>query len=237
MSFVREMRERQVAPAPAERSGALGTIVIAVVAFAIGAGGIVAWKWMPTRNPQPVAAKAAPPAETPKFAGNRVGRAAAAPLLRTCTKSDTFEGFGKGDPEAIYTLLTTVGTMQRLAPLVGAEMGDGAQLVEYWREIADCVYQQNSWHLCDADNRALAVESASAFIRGATRIAENPPKGRGADIVLRDNARARERVLDALRARLRNGQLVAADFGPIQPPAVKALLSEVKPAGNACAKP
>jgi hypothetical protein len=234
------MRERNAAPAPS-RSGLFGTIMFAVAAFAIGAGSIAAWKWFSGSSPPPVA-NANPPAAAsigapaPTFAGNRLGRAGTAPLLRTCTRSDTFEGFGAGSPDAIYTVLTTAGTMSRLAPLIGAETGDGVQLAEYWRVIADCVYQQNSWHLCDADNRALAVESASGFIRSAARIATNSSKARDAQNIVSDNAQARQRVLEALRTRLRNGHIIAADFGPLQPPEITSLLADTRTVSNGCAK-
>ena len=237
MTLVRDMRARQMVPQRAERSGLFGTIAFAIVAFAAGAGAIAVWKWMPLRNPPPGASVNSPVAATsdiaPTFPGNRLGRAGTAPLLRTCVKGDTFEGFR--NPEAVYIVLTTAGTMSRLAPLVGAEMGDGVQLTEYWREIADCVYQQNSWQLCEPDNRALAVESASGFIRNAAGVAANP-KTRDAQATLRENAAAKQRVLDSLRSRLRNGHLIAGDFGPLQPPEIKALLNETKPIANGCAK-
>ena len=189
------------------------------------------------RKTRPSAAVASE-APAPKFAGGRLGRAATAPLLTTCVKGDVFAGFNGGNAQAVYTVLTTAGTAQRLASLVGADMSDGVpQLTEYWREIADCVYQQNSWHLCDADNRALAVELAAGFIRGAAQVAATPPKTRDAQMILGDNARVRQRVLEALRARLRNGQLIAADFSPLQPPEIKSLLNETKPVANGCAKP
>ena len=241
MTFARDMRERQIAAQPAERSGIVGTIAIAVAAFVIGGGAIAAWRWYPKSSP-PAAARAALPAvasdaPAPKFADNRLGRAATAPLLTTCIKSEVFAGFNGGNAQAIYTVMTTAGTMHRLAPLVGADMSDGVpQLAEYWREIADCVYQQNSWHLCDADNRALAVESVAGFIRGAAQVAAQPLKTRDAQMILADNARARQRVLEALRARLRNGQLIAADFSALQPPEVKSLLNEIKPAANGCVR-
>jgi len=59
---------------------------------------------------------------------------------------------------------------------------------------------------------------------------------RDAQATLRDNAAAKQRVLDSLRSRLRNGHLIAGDFGPLQPPEIKALLDEIKPVANGCAK-
>lgn len=239
MTPVRERHARTVTPPP-NRSGLFGTIVFAVVAFMVGVGGIAAWKWFAGSSPSAVANANRPSATSddapiPKFAGDRIGRAGTAPLLRSCVKGDTFEGFA-GNPEAIYTVLTTAGTMSRFASLIGAKAGDGTQLTEYWREIAECVYQQNSWHLCDTDNRALAVESASGFIRGADRITANPPRTRDAPMIMSDNARARQRVLEALRTRLRTGHIIAADFGPLQPPEIKTLLADIKTVSDGCAK-
>jgi hypothetical protein len=248
MSVVREMRERQVMTASPERSGLAGTLLIGFAAFAIGALAIVGWKIWPDPKPtapavalgnQPIASPPVAAANQPalKFSGKRLGEAEHAPLLATCIKGDNFEGFGGGSPQAVYGMLTMMGTATRVGSLIGAEMGDRAQLTDYWRLIADCVYQQNSWNLCDPDNRALAIESGGAFIRGAAVVAANPPQGRAGPIVLRNNAQSRERVLDGLRTRVRNGYLIANDFGPVQPPEIKALLAETKTTANGCTKP
>jgi hypothetical protein len=230
MPTSREMRER-LTPSSVERSGLLTTVFVGIVAFAIGAAAIVAWKMFPASTPPAVAGLSEP--AVPKFTGNRLGRAEFAPLLRTCVKSDLANGM---TPEVLYTFLTAAGTMGRIAPLFGSkEFDDRGQLTVYWNMIADCVYQQNSWHLCDLDNRALAVASASAFIRS---VATQPAgKSRTDQIILGDNARAAQRVLDTLRMRVRNGQLIAADFGPLPPPEIKTLLTETKTIANGCEKP
>lgn len=244
MSIVREMRERQVMTAAPERSGLGSTLLIGFAAFAIGALAIVGWTmWPGTNAPVPAVAAANQPGGSPqaanqpapKFSGKRLGEAAQAPLLAACTKGDNFEGIGNGSPQAVYAVLTMMGTATRIASLAG-ENGNSSQLVDWWRLIADCVYQQNSWNLCEPNNRALAIESASAFIRGAAAIAASPPQGRAGPIVLRNNAQSRERVLDALRSRVRNGYLIADDFGAVQPSEIKALLAEMKTIANGCAK-
>jgi hypothetical protein len=243
MSIVREMRERQVMTAAPERSGLGGTLLIGCAAFAIGALAIAGWKmWPAPKAPlspvanQPAPKSSSPAAAPPTFSGKRLGEAGFAPLLRTCMKGDDFAGLGDvNNPQAMYHVLTTVGTASRVGALLGAETGGGAQLTEYWGEIANCVYRQNSWNLCDPDNRALAIESGGAFIRGAAVVAADP-KGRAGPMVLRDNAQSRDRVLEALRTRVRNGYLIAADFGPIQPPEIKTILTETKTIANGCAK-
>ena len=246
MSIVREMRERQTITAAPARSGLGGTVLIGCAAFAIGALAIAGWKmWPAAKAPQNAVATANQPAEPTSspaaaaaiFSGKRLGEAEQAPLLATCITGDDFDGFGgTRNPQATYSLMKTVGAGFRIATLVGAETGSGAQLTDNWRIIADCVYRQNSWNLCNPDNRALAIESAGAFIRGAAAIAADPPKGRAGPIVLRENAQSREQVLDGLRARVRNGYLIADDFGPVQPPEIKAILTQTKTIANGCAK-
>ena len=61
------------------------------------------------------------------------------------------------------------GAMQsRVTALLGKKQpGTSAWLANAWGQVADCVYRQNSWNLCDPDNRALAVDAASAFVRNA----------------------------------------------------------------------
>ena len=236
MSIVKEMRERQIGPPPPERLGVLATTLVGVVAFAVGALVIFGWKMLPQLRPPQLAANSPPAAaeSTLWLTGNRLGRAGTAPLLRTCVNADVA---GDMKPEAFLTVLQTAGTMSRLAPLVGAtDFNDRSGLAENWRTIAECVYQQNSWHLCDADNRALAVESTSAFIRHAAHVASNAGKSREAQTMLSDNARARERIVEALQARVRNGYLVAADFGPMAPDELKRILSGTKTVANGCAK-
>jgi hypothetical protein len=245
MSIVREMRERQTITAAPARSGLGGTVLIGCAAFAIGALAIAGWKMWPAKAPQSATAAVNQPAQptnnpaaaAPVFSGKRLGEAEQAPLLATCITGDDFDGLGgTTNPQATYKLMKTVGTGFRIATLIGAETGSGAQLTDNWRIIAECVYRQNSWNLCHPDNRALAIESAGAFVRGAAAIAAAPPQGRAGPIVVRENAQSRERVLDALRTRLRNGYLVADDFGPVQPVEIKAVLAETKTIANGCAK-
>jgi hypothetical protein len=242
MSIVREMRERQPITAAPERSGLTGTILIGCAAFAIGALAIVGWKmWPGTKLPpatdQGGANSNAPAVSLPAFSGKRLGEAEQAPLLGTCITGEDFDPFGGAkNPQAVYSLMKTVGTGFRIATLIGAETGSSGQLTDNWRIIAECVYRQNSWNLCNPDNRALAIESAGAFIRGVAITNAEGPKGRGGQIIVRENAQSRDRVLDALRTRVRNGYLIAADFGPVQSAEIKAILAETKTVANGCAK-
>ena len=232
MSISRDMRE-QLTSSAAGRSSLMTTIVIGVAAFAIGAVAIGGWKMIaPSSKP---AGTALTELAAPRLAGNRLGRAEHAPLLRTCVKAEFANGLS---PEAFYTFLTAAGTMGRIAPLLGSKEFDNRGLItEYWKMIAECVYQQNGWHLCDPDNRALAVTSASAFVRESAHVTAQPAdKSRVDQMILSDNARASQRVLDAVRTRVRNGQLIAADFGMMPPPEIKTLLAETRAIANACDK-
>jgi hypothetical protein len=233
MSTGREMRE-QFAPSAPERSGVLTTLLVGIVAFAIGAAAIVVWKRVAASSAP--AGAALTEAAAPRFAGNRLGRAEQAPLLRTCIKFDLPNGMS---PDMLYTFITTAGTVGRIAPALGVkELDTRGQLTEFWKMIAECVYQQNSWHLCDRDNRALAVAATSAFIRDAAHVAAPPIVRLRADQMSPgDGPRATQRVLDALRMRVRNGQLIAADFGWLAPPEIKAVLNETRTVANACDKP
>jgi len=233
MSTGREMRER-LTPSSSEQSSLLPTILVGVAAFAIGVAAIVAWKMIPTSKLPAVFARSEP--AVPKFTGNRLGRAELAPLLRACIKVDLANGM---TPEVLYSVITAAGTLGSIAPLFGSkEFDNRGQLTEYWKMIAECVYQQNSWQLCDLDNRALAVESASAFIRNSAYVAAQPAgKSRPDQTILADYARVTQRVLDTLRMRVRNGQLIAADFGPLPPPEIKTVLTETRTTANGCDKP
>ncbi|MCC6777519.1 MAG: hypothetical protein IT537_12950 [Hyphomicrobiales bacterium] len=223
MSIDQEMREQlALSSASSSHSGLLTTILVGVVAFAVGAGAILAWRTISATRSPGVAAVIEPPA--PTFTGQRLGRAEQAPLLRTCAKIEPGSGM---TPEMFYAALTTVNTIGRIAPMVGSkELDIRGQLSEPWRMIAECVFQQNGWALCDVDNRALAVASASALVRNATQVSPSE----------RSRTSGTQRVLDAVRMRVRNGQLIAADFGYFPPPEIKAILAETKPIANGCEK-
>lgn len=235
MPGIRELRQRVQASPPPERSDLPTVMLLGVAAFAIGAITIMAWTYLSAPQSSQVAAVKESPA--PTFDGKRVGYAGTAPLLRACvTNSELSHAFNHAEPDAIFSLLKTTETAARLGPLFGAKGRNTGQLSEYWRELADCVYRQNSRTLCDIDNRALAVETASAFVRQAARLAANPPASRDIQAILNDNASVQERILGTLRQRVHNGLLIAADFGPLAPAEIKRVLAETKPIMNGCSK-
>ena len=57
--------------------------------------------------------------------------------------------------------------MSRVAAAAGIKQKaiDDVEFTAIWADVADCVYRQNGWVLCDPDNRALAVEAANTFMR------------------------------------------------------------------------
>lgn len=243
MSIVKEMRERQTITVSSGSSGLGGTVLVGCAAFAIGILAIAGWKiWPGAKSSAPsnqpgAAASSAVANQPPKFSGKRLDEAEHAPLLATCVADEGFGGFGDTkNPQAAYAMMKMLGTHVRVATLIGAETGNGIQITDNWRIIAECVYRQNSWNLCNPNNRALAIESAEAFVRRAAAVIANPPKGSSGQTTAREYSQARERVLDALRSRVRNGYLIANDFSFVQSPEIKKVLSETKTVANGCEK-
>jgi hypothetical protein len=113
----------------------------------------------------------------------------------------------------------------------------GARQAMMWGLVAECVYQQNGSRLCDIDNRALAVDSASTFLRQAAQAEQD---ARQSDAIsnedVRELARMRDHMLDGLRTYVRDGELIAADFGLLVPAAVRVVLDANKPDHDGCAK-
>jgi hypothetical protein len=216
----------------------------AVAAFFAGGLLVTAWGVVPVLLGKGSGAMhdARPPAAS---AVRRMGRAEAAPLLPQCAPRDMVP-LGPGtmvEAADLYAVLKSGG-----APPPGAS---ATALAALWGELADCVYRQNSWTLCQPDNRALAVETLNGFVRQLriaagqradgeaggrkARVLQRPPRG-GALVHDVPSLRAIEdRVLAGLRHRVQEGRIVAADFGFAAAPAVKAVLGEVRPARDACA--
>ena len=56
--------------------------------------------------------------------------------------------------------------MMSIAAASGGRTRTGAKAFSsMWGEVADCVFRQNGYVLCEPDNRALAVEAVSAFVK------------------------------------------------------------------------
>ena len=50
-----------------------------------------------------------------------------------------------------------------------------------WLDLTDCVYRQNGAALCDPDNRALAIETITTFVR----LVNDAAKADAADVLRR----------------------------------------------------
>jgi hypothetical protein len=214
---------------------ALGVVILA--GLALGALAIVGWRQLP---PMQDFTALLPSDEGPNFTGKRVGRAATAPLLKMCVTNEMLELAPGADPDpgTLLEILNAAGTAASLKPVFGSRVRrSGARLAMMWGLVADCVYKQNGWQLCDIDNRALAVNAAGAFLRQAD-LAEKA-KAEGSEIQdddLREIGRMRDRVLDTLRLHARNGVLIASDFGTFAPAVVWRVLKANQPDRNDCEK-
>ena len=115
-----------------------------------------------------------------------------------------------------------------------------------WADVADCVYRQNGWTLCDPDNRALAVEAANTFIRqlGTANKVDRPEAkdsrssrvGTNRDYILQSAHSAKGRILDGLRNQVAEGRLISSDFGMFAPVEVLQVVRDTKPMRDGCAK-
>jgi hypothetical protein len=153
-------------------------------------------------------------------------------------------------PADFYGLLQASDGVSRVGQLLAPHASVAAStFTMVWGEVADCVFRQNGRTFCEPNNRALAVEAAASLIRQTDAIGA-PTQDRSSFMQTRpalemavetkrglDQMRdSKGRVLTALRARLQEGRLIAADFGTFPSGEIKRLLQENKPTRNACAE-
>lgn len=268
-SIIDQIREQQAWEAP-KKSSTAGLVVGVLAAFGIGILLVMAWGALPQLSiaglnaggtqkfiAVPVgtsgaAASASAAPSKPEVSiptGGRIGNASESNLLRACMPARMgMAGMAKKD---IYNLLQTANQMMSVASIVGAQdVSVGAKgFSMLWADVADCVFRQNGYVLCDPDNRAFAVEAISAFVR-QTQIAAAPEKSSEftrAMASLQGNKRqrlehamynvraTRERVLGTLKMRAQEGRLIASDFGFFTPGEVTAAMRGAKPTADACA--
>lgn len=186
----------------------------------------------------------------------RMGSAEKANVLLSCVprhKLGLSGAFGrKTETSDIYKILQAGTQMTRVAAAFAAQPGvvDETAFAMLWADVADCAMSQNGWTLCDPDNRALAVEAtinlvhqvkASAtprretdFDKVATKLGMKNKQSKEYQLYA---ARAtRDRVLDNLRNRVKEGRFIASDFGYFPPEDIAKVLKETKPARDACAE-
>lgn len=236
MAGIEELRaglRGQTVQKPETRSWLIMIIVTMVVAFAGGVLLVLGWnvlqpsKFFPPSRPKPQAVATVSIAAS----SDRIGRAKTAPMLGRCIRARDPDLYSDAPADLLYGALKSGSTQSRVRSAFGKPSKDQARNVtEWWAALADCVYQQDGNALCDPDNRALAVEAATSFIRHA----KQPPSYPQDDPPEIDLAAVKERVLASLRSRLRNGVLIAADFGFFAPQEISSVTSEIRPTRNAC---
>lgn len=262
MKMIHEMRQQQSWEAHKSASP-LPIILGAVIAFGIGLLGVSGVVRAPTllqakTQMVPVAPRdAAKPAEVTIDTGRpRIGRAEAAPLLKTCMPMHKL-GFGKNqpvEPGDLYRILQAGSTFSRIASAAGIKQNamDDAGFATLWAEVADCIYRQNGWMICDPDNRALAIEAANTLVRQASAAAKSVKspdtsefsktmatiQGKHApnrEYLVQNANAAKARVLSGLRNYAADGRLTASDFGLFAPSEISQVLRDTKITRDACA--
>jgi hypothetical protein len=257
MKIIQELRMRRAFDRH-KSSGPLPIILGAVIAFGIGLlgiSGIVKMSVAPAASTTMAAAVPAGASESkaevsiPSGSG-RTGRAETAPLIKICIPLPRLgishdQNIGSAE---IYRLLWTASSMSRVAAAAGINQKaiDDVEFAAIWAEVADCIYRQNGWVLCDPDNRALAVETTNAFLRqlSVAAKAETPDAKDGArlmrqgmsrDYALQNAQSAKGRVMDGVRHQVSEGRLITSDFGMFAPAEVLQVVRETRVQRDGCA--
>ena len=170
----------------------------------------------------------------------RIGRPAAAPIMRKCiSEALGLDADSRAEPGAGYFLLRIGGWQAAVFDVLRmsderSEAESALGLATRWGTLAGCIYAQGPRELCDADNRAAAVEAATKFLLYARRaepwLGEKAATAREARV--RDAAWRRtmlpikDRLLSTLRDHRRDGILVAADFGFFPPSEIRQAMGD-----------
>jgi hypothetical protein len=220
-------------------------IVIAITALAVAGA-----DWLRTSSSlhAVVALVLRQPAAQPLAAApanQRMGRATMAPLLLTCAPEGSTQGL---DHRALYWLMQTGSRGARIGTLINPAQSAAAQMTfaRPWSDLTDCVYRQNGAALCDPDNRALAIETITTFVRLVNDAAkadaaalERPEPGQYRRELQYDSDAARalkDRVLATLRIRVQEGRLVAGDFDFFLPAEILDVLRRTPTSEDRCAR-
>lgn len=254
-SIIDQIREQQAWEQP-KKSSSLGFIVGTIAAFGAGVIGVIAWGGLPalsikglTAGSQQAVVSHNKPADVSIPSRGRLGNASESKLLRACMPAEMSAASMAGmDSKALYGILQTTNQMMSIAAVAGApDTATGAKAFSsMWAEVADCVFRQNGYVLCDPDNRALAVEAVSALIKQSALAAaperdseftkvKNPRSKLALEQAMYKVRAVRERVLESLKVRAQEGRFIASDFGFFAPGEVMQAVKSVKPTGDACA--
>jgi hypothetical protein len=257
MKIVHEMRMRR-AFEQQKSSGPLPIILGVVIAFGIGLLGVSGVVKMSLFTAGSTVAAAVPGGANDGKAevvipasSSRTGRAETAPLIKTCIPLQRLGipremGIEPGD---IYRLLWAASSMSRVAAVAGIQQKavDDVEFAAIWADVADCIYRQNGWVLCDPDNRALAVEAANTFLRqlSAAAKADRPDakdpmrimrRGVSREYALQNAQSVKGRVMDGLRHQVSEGRVTASDFGMFAPAELLQVVRETRVQRDTCAR-
>jgi hypothetical protein len=245
----RDFRAEQAQNEQAGRSDFAWMLGGALVAFLVGALVVFGWDRFPQLMQTMQTGSSQPRLDVASFNrfGPRLGEATMATMLRQCVPKTVLGPHAdtEVDLPTLYKALHRAAGASRAQAMLGQkDAGDdqGIAAASLWSEVADCVYRQHGPAFCDRHNRAFAIEAANAFIRAygaelAASASQNPDaRSKDAGEILRLLDNRKDRVLDLLRARLRDGRLIADDFGYLTPPEIGALLRDVPPTRNLCAE-
>ena len=175
-SIIDQIREQQAWEQPKKR-GSAGFIAGTIAAFAGGILLVMSFGAFPSLSPKALFASKQQatvvahnkPADVSISSRGRLGDASESKLLRSCMPSSmgAANSIGGMDNKALYNLLSATNQMMSVAVAAGAQnAATGAKAFSsMWAEVADCVFRQNGYVLCEPDNRALAVEAVTAFVK------------------------------------------------------------------------
>jgi len=247
-SIIDQIREQQAWEQPKKRSS-VGFIAGTIAAFAGGILLVMSLGFVPSLSPKALFAPKQQaivshnkPAEVSISSRGRLGDASESKLLRTCMPSTMGPaGMAGMDNKGLYNLLSATNQMMTIAVASGAQdTAAGAKAFSsMWAEVADCVFRQNGYVLCEPDNRALAVEAVTAFVKqsafaAAPQATTTTLSARSEQMMSKVRA-TRERVLETLKVRAQEGRLIASDFGFFTPSEVMQAVKSAKPTSDACA--
>jgi hypothetical protein len=250
-SIIEQIRQQQAWEQPKKR-GSAGFIIGTIAAFAAGILLVMSFGAFPSLSPKALfASKTAvvahnKPAEVSISSRGRLGDASESKLLRTCMPSSmgAANSMGGMDNKGLYNLLSATDQMMSIAVASGAQdTAAGAKAFStMWAEVADCVFRQNGYVLCEPDNRALAVEAVTAFVKQSAFAATpqatttlSPRSNQALEQKMHKVRATRERVLETLKTRVQEGRLISSDFGFFAPGEISRIMKDTKPTSDACA--
>ena len=208
-----------------------------ILAFIGGFLAVGAWIWAPQITNAATSLVSGAPSVALFADANRIGRPEIAPVIRGCVAKVLDLGPDqKLEPSAMYFVLKNGGMQANVGAMLGKANRDTERdtinMASKWGELANCIFAQDDRELCNADNRAAAVEAATKFFAYAKQAAA------AKSTISADEARAFENFGDRLLLMLKNhrryGTLVAADFSSFASPEIARIMREEKQTRDIC---